>query len=233
MKAYDPVSPLVSLHIPKAGGTSLLHLLNEWFPNGRLIRHYRGPDGTLPDRHKFEGPICIHGHFNGAAGFGIPDYYPQAKQFITFLREPFDRFVSIWFFLNRLRNDNIPFAVSDIDSDFETFLRRRADEHSIGKNQFSFVHHFPEMASIENISKMLTERFVFVGIMERYHESLITLCGILGRRMSKLPHLNETVRPDNHYLKFRAFYEKRFSDEVEIYEAALKVNNAFHLRTES
>jgi hypothetical protein len=56
MKAYDPHSPLISLHIPKTGGTSLRHTLQEWFPEGRLFSHYF-TNGQLPIRHELGGNV--------------------------------------------------------------------------------------------------------------------------------------------------------------------------------
>src|SRR6185312_9901072 len=101
MKAYDRDAPLISLHIPKTGGTSLFRILQGWFGD-RLMRHY-AQNGAPPQRHALTGPICVHGHFNAALGVGVPQYYPDAPQFMTFLREPFERYVSQWFAMRRMR----------------------------------------------------------------------------------------------------------------------------------
>jgi hypothetical protein len=31
----------------------------------------------MPAKHRFEGNICIHGHFNKSRGSGVFDYYPD------------------------------------------------------------------------------------------------------------------------------------------------------------
>ena len=227
MRIYDASKPLISIHLPKAGGTSLLSVLEDWFPNGSLRLHYRQADGKLPLRQVFSGPICIHGHFNTAAGFGISDYYPQAEQFIIFFREPFERFVSVWFFLNRLKKEKIPVAAPDTGRDFETFIRIQAEHHSENANHFSFVHHFPPEATVGKISTALATSFVFVGIIERYQESLSALAHLIGRPPRNIPHLNDTPRSGTEYQEFRPFYEKNFADEMELYEAALKANSYF------
>lgn len=98
--AYNSKEPLISLHIPKTGGTSLRTILLRWFPNGQFLEHYPN-NGLLPLRHDCRGPVCIHGHFNSTRGFGVAEYYPHASQFITFLRDPFNRICSLCFFLTR------------------------------------------------------------------------------------------------------------------------------------
>ena len=101
---YNPEQPLVSLHIPKTAGSSLRQALQGWFPADRLKLHY--PDqATLqpPHRCDFTGPICVHGHFDAAAGLDVGSYYPEAGQFITFFRDPFERAISFYCFMHARR----------------------------------------------------------------------------------------------------------------------------------
>ena len=224
MKSYDPASPLISLHIPKTGGSSLVRALERWFPAGRLIKHYRGKSGGLPVRHTLQGPVCVHGHFNAARGFGVAQYYPQVDQFMTFLREPFDRFQSLWFFLNRMKREGRPVEALDGDPDFQTFLHLRAAEQMQNRNSYSFVWQFPDVANHTDIGDLMDRRFVFVGIMERYRESLDALAAVLGKPKAPAVHFNKTKRADNACEAWRPFYEKHFAAEFEIYEAALARN---------
>lgn len=224
MKLYDSDAPLISLHIPKTGGTSLTHALESWFPDGRLIRHYRAPDGELPPRCALDGPICVHGHFNAARGFGIPQYYPQASQFIVFLREPFDRFLSIWFYMQRTKREGRFIQDLADDPDFPTFLSRRADEQMQNLNSYSLVWHFPHPSDNSDIGGIMDRLFVFVGTTERFCESLDALAAALRKPAVQTVHHNETARDSVEYRHWRPFYEKHFSIEFEFYEAAVKRN---------
>lgn len=213
MKTYNPSAPLIFLHVPKTGGMSLTQSLREWFPGKRLVPHYRNNvTGELPARHRFEGPICIRGHFNAFRGFGVDAYYPQADQFITFLRDPFERFLSQWFFLKERRAVNQP--------DFETWINQRAASQAARDNSFSLIWQFPKAPDIEAILQTMRTQFVFVGFTERFSESVRGLAGALGQPAPPPIHLNRTERAAD-FTSWRPFYKKHFADEYEIYHAAL------------
>lgn len=224
MPPYDPTSPLISLHIPKTGGNSLRKVLECWFPDGRLLLHYR--DGAAPPpRHSDRGPICIHGHFNGARGIGAWDYYPDATQHIIFLRDPFERFLSQWFYLNwRKQGGGFEPDLAD-DPSFEFWLRRRAEEQAEGRNGYSFVWHMPVPPGTADWDRVFEERFLFVGIMERYSQSLAGLAAALGKPPLTPPHVNALER-DRDFGRWRGFYEKSFADEYELYAKARAWNTA-------
>jgi len=108
MKRYEKEYPLISIHIPKAGGTSFTSVLRTWFGK-RLYLHYFDPKhGTMPRKRnikpgffkrRFQKGVCIHGHFNKMRGFGVQDYYPEVNQFITVLRNPLELALSNYYYL--------------------------------------------------------------------------------------------------------------------------------------
>jgi hypothetical protein len=224
MLTYDPAAPLLSLHVPKTGGTSLREVLAAWFPNGRLIFHYR--DGAaLPSRHSLKGPVCVHGHFNGSRGIGAWQYYPNVSQHIIFLRDPFDRFLSQWFYLNKRKRGGFPEPDLVDDPSFELWLHRRAEEQAKGRNSFSFIWHMPVPPGTVDLDKVFDSHFVFVGIMERFAESLRGLAAALGKPPLSPPHINITER-DADFAHWQRVYEKHFADEYELYEKACAHNAA-------
>jgi hypothetical protein len=50
MRDYDPNKPLISIHVPKCGGRSLLMVLKKWFKRNMFL-HYIDPKGRKPKRH--------------------------------------------------------------------------------------------------------------------------------------------------------------------------------------
>jgi hypothetical protein len=225
MKSYDRNSPLFSMHIPKCGGTSLLQALRKWFWRWRVFEHYRQPGAPPPKKINAVGRICVHGHFNSSNELGIPGYYPQADQFITFLREPFDRYLSLWHFMPKMAKERGDADWLARQPDFATALRRRARQQRARRNFQSIVWYFPQKPDVVAIDKQMDTSFVFVGIMERYQESLDALAAVLGKRRMTVPHLNDTPRDEDDYETWRPFYRQHFADEYEVYEAALRRND--------
>lgn len=224
MLVYDPTRPLVSLHLPKTGGTSFRQVLQTWFPEGTLHLHY-SLNGQRPERHDLKAGDCVHGHFNGARGFGVWHYDPEARQCIAFFREPFDLFLSYWFFIRKQQALGHPVKDLEDDPSFEVWLLRRAADQAEGHNRHSFVWQMPVAPGTEDLDRLLDERFVFVGIMERYEESVTALARLLGRPLIDLPHVNTTER-DSDFNAWRRIYERWFPDEYDIYEKARARNAA-------
>lgn len=220
MISYDPHRPLISLHVPKTAGTSLRRVLETWFPHGRLLLHYRS-EGIPPQRHQLSGGVCVHGHFNGARNIGAWQYYPEVRQFITFLRDPFDRFLSQWHYLNWQKSVGVKIPELDDKPGFDQWIVRRAAEQANGKNAFSFLWQMPVAPGELPASTLFSRYFVHVGIVEHAATSMVELATALDRPVTDLPHLN--AAPNNQYTVFecwRQWYEEHFADEYEVYRAA-------------
>ncbi|MEA1652013.1 sulfotransferase family 2 domain-containing protein [Nitrospirillum sp. BR 11164] len=224
MPPYDPTAPLISLHIPKTGGSSLREVLAAWFPGDSLLFHYRDR-AEPPTRHDLRGGTCIHGHFNGARGIGAWQYYPGVMQHITFLRDPFDRFLSQWFYLNKRKRAGYPEPDLTDDPAFDVWLHRRAEAQAQGNNPYSFIWQMPLPPGAVDLDTLFDRHFVFVGIMERYAASLDALATALGKPPLPPPHSNATER-DSDLTHWRPVYEKLFPDEYELYGKACLRNAA-------
>jgi hypothetical protein len=139
------------------------------------------------------------------------------------LREPFERFLSNWFFRSGLRRQGIFTAGSEDDTDFKTYLFDCAELMAQRRYLQTFLHHFPGTAHYSESIGLMDHKFVFVGIMERYPESLNALSKALTKPPSTVAHLNRSEHTED-FEAWRGFYEAHFSAEYEIYEAALSRN---------
>ena len=134
MKSYDPEVPLYSIHIPKCGGTSFRKALEGWFGERFFIHYFQAADAP-PERIEVRPGSCVHGHFNRKKGFGLLDYYPDARQVITVLRDPLETAVSNYFFWKdkaRARQLRLGLIAEGSDHDYrdiDDFFRKRPLSH--------------------------------------------------------------------------------------------------------
>ncbi len=230
MRPYDPSLPLVSLHIPKTAGSSLRSTLADWFGKDRLRLHYRGAQGEVPERFTLGAGQCAHGHFNRVRGIGALDYYPQVRQFVTFLRDPFARFISQWRYLHFQRRMGVAVPALDDNPTFADWFDRRAEAlaqtETKGEDPFSFLAQLPWPVTAEDPSSAFDRDYVAVGIMEDYDTSVRVLAAALGFAAPAAPiHVNRADDPHRNgdptadFPEWRAPHRDAFAIEYAVYEA--------------
>jgi hypothetical protein len=146
---------IISVHIPKCGGTSFRRVLQEiygeavWLNYGAIFSQPQASLGLLP-----RGIRCIHGHFLGDA---FDELVPQPR-LVTWLRHPVERVVSNYhhFLRNPDMRDACCRELYDGRLSLEAFaeldwMRNEATRYMAGKS---------------------AESFEFIGILERFRESL-------------------------------------------------------------
>lgn len=179
---------LVSIHIPKTAGVSFGAALREAFGKAHIRRdyfhardferlHQKGVDPL--EIHKrwlrrnpamslamyLAGPAfvgadvhCVHGHF--AAVKYLPAVLHRRVRFITWVRHPFDRLVSTYYFWRRLKPENIrdPFVNRVLDEDWS--LEDLCLCPAMTDYQSAHFSGFP------------LRRLAFIGVTEHYDDDL-------------------------------------------------------------
>jgi hypothetical protein len=193
MIPYNPEKALISIHIPKCAGQSLTPVLRQWYGD-RFYTHYNPPGGPPPKKRELRPGICIHGHFHMNAGIGIPHYYPEADQFITFLRDPVEIHVSNYFFWKtkaRPKQVNAGIIQEGGPHDYrniDDFFRMRPLSH--------IYKYMPEPVTEENYQDILVNKFVWIGFVSKMRESISRLASRLGFEPSPVPHINPSPRDE-------------------------------------
>lgn len=183
---------LISLHLPKTAGTSFRQTLESVY-GSKLFSDYYDMSSiqdyllgevdannlTKPDSNRvLVGVDCIHGHF-------LPAKYRQMeingreKLFITWLREPFSRMVSHYYFFKRT-----------YDPRYAGKLFRKVIEEGWSLEQFCLSNEFRNIYIKYLCGFNLTD-FAFVGITEYYQEDMMYFSRRFIDVDAKIYHTNE------------------------------------------
>lgn len=193
------VRPHAFIHIPKNGGLTIRRVLGDGF----YVRSSMGETGRATLYRQYLGEQC----------------WNQAFKF-CFVRNPYDRAVSIWRFLC---------------DGYEASLHRNFGRSSGGSYGYGrdltfreFLEGFPEPNLWERWH-MTTQSFHvtddsgrlmvdFVGRLEKLQQDFDTVCDQIGMRRVQLPHENRTEH--EHYTRYydaetRRLAEQRYGEDIE------------------
>lgn len=228
MKYYDYKDPLISIHIPKSGGTSFSNVLKEWFGQCYYQHYFDEKRNKLPKKVRLKVPIfniqrrsiCIHGHFNRERGFGINKYYPKVNQFISILRDPLELQLSFFFYKEKILSNNSFYQNGDRVTEFF----KDVDEFLECSKPFMLLH-FPDKIDESNYMQIINEQFVHLGIMENYQRSIDIIAEKLKKSRVKVDHLNKSPRNQNPSESSKKIFLQKCSLEYKIYNYAVSLNS--------
>lgn len=215
---YDPGKLLVSVHIPKTAGTSLTTVLETWF-GAQLRLHYRNVAQPISPADDAPG-VCVHGHFHPDEQGGVRDYFPHADQFITVMRDPFGRLISLWRYLNALKQSGKTIPVLEDTPTFDLWFAwqcERAEKEPITR----VLAQLPDPVAPAMIGTVFDRGFVAVGVSERFGDTLRVFAHALGKPNVDEVHANRTrFDDDRDYKSYRSAHERAFRLEYEAYALA-------------
>lgn len=227
MKSYDPSEPLFSIHIPKSGGSSFGKVLKQWYGNKLQLHYFDEQKKKMPSPVRltrfFSGKtingICIHGHFNALRGFGIRQQYPEAGQFISFLRDPVEMQISLFFFQQERQNQGQFYR----DGEKAELFTDNVDEF-LERSEPHMLLHFPSALNRSNFKVFIKTHFVHLGLAEDLQNSVDILAEKLGKPKVQLPHLNQSDRSQNPSESSMVKFREKCDFEMELYEFARELH---------
>jgi hypothetical protein len=223
---------LVSIHIPKTGGTSFNEILRA---NFRKVLGIAGP----PDIHSFlKMSPDERSSYPAAAGhmpFGIDRYVTVPCRYVVFLRDPVDHALSSYYYV--LRTPTNPqheraskmslreYVESDvwwINDNLQTRWLSQCDWPEVVALQ-GLARRSPCTAEDLRQAKANLDRCEFVGLYDRFQECVRLCCDRFALKYTTIPHLNATVRRpaiDDLDPEVRTIIRERRRFDVELYEYA-------------
>ena len=227
---------LVSLHIPKTGGTTFTEILRA---NFRKVLAVSGPQGL---RDFLQMSPAERASYPAAAGhmpFGIDRFLAVPCEYIVFLREPVDHTISSYYYV--LRTPGNPqherastmslreYAESDlwpISDNLQTRWLADFDWAEVLSPDGGTTPP-PPRALEEHLrqAKANLDRCAFVGLFDHFEDCVRRCCDRFGLRCTTIPCLNATPgRPAVTEVdpEVRAVIRQRRRLDVELYEYAVR-----------
>ena len=173
-------SPLIFLHIPKAGGTTLQDIVVRQYRAGKGFRF----TGDLNQLAQFEampqeerdGFDVLLGHVH----FGLHERLSRPALYMTMLRDPVDRIVSHYYFVKARKEHYLHKAIIEKGMSLKEYAEKRACIE-VDNDQVRWLCARPHKAvPIGKVSREMVEEAKWnlahsisvVGLVERFEESL-------------------------------------------------------------
>ncbi len=140
--------------------------------------------------------VLLKGHMK----FGLHNYMPGDVEYITFLRKPLHRIVSYYYYVLRTPAHKLYQHLNDTNMtlhDFVTKIREK-DLHNGQIRMISGIDD-KEGLMLEKAFENIHNHFSFVGITERFNESLVLLSKRYGWSSPYYRKLNTTTKQPNVY----------------------------------
>jgi len=209
---------LISIHIPKTAGTSFRNILKSVYGNDQVVRFDISMRGVVrlneqpyTDK-KLPAAKVLHGHFSYEAlskNYVIPEKCPV----ITWLRDPVQRVISNYYYLESRLKDILQ--------------EEKHDLHILEKMQRSVLEFARAEINRNRQTKHLKgidlEELAFAGIQENFQSDLKVLAKILGwNNVPELVYHNITESPKAEISTdiIEEIYQLNLPD-VELYQRAL------------
>lgn len=212
---------MIFIHIPKNGGVTFCTLL---FRNYGLDNVYHVQSRChldrfiqLPENDKQNFSVLM-GHFD----FGYHRLFNGETKYITFLRNPVERMISYYHYVRQSPKNNRFEALSKLSFDqfVESDLTSGVDNLQC---RMLAGYRVSESKRLEVAKTNIQDDFIFVGILDQFDESILTLKKLLGWK--KVAYTKRNVAPRTNFkLSANSLHiiQEKNRQDFELYHWVLK-----------
>ena len=180
----DNPAKVLFLHIPKTAGTSFYDCLKQAYGKQNIAEFHGIPEQSITafrqqiDSARMANIACIKGHMY----FGMHQYLSEPSRYITFMRDPVKRMISLYNYLRQSTNHKQHKLATD--RSLERFMAD-CPFHCNGQTCFLAGGNSADSDDVllTRAKENLTNHFAVVGLTERFDESLVLLKQQLGWKL--------------------------------------------------
>ena len=196
---------LIFIHLPKTGGMTLRNILYLQYAKESIFEIWGNQANGLSaffslSNEEKANLSCLLGHMS----FGFHEYLPGQSRYITILRHPVGRLISEYRHMARTPNQPRTWQVPGPHlKSLEDYLAYRVESHSLNI-QTRLIGGYVDIDSpnlpfdplpedaLERAKQNLRNKFIVVGVTERFEESILLMKMELGWRGSILSRRRNT-----------------------------------------
>jgi Galactose-3-O-sulfotransferase len=227
-----PTDRVIFIHIPKAAGQTMNSIVARQYPRCKILQVEGGVGrARIP---AFDGR-CEAKLVIGHVHFGLHRNLPGSSSYMTMLREPVSRVLSLYRYIVSTPQHSFHSRLADVSLLDFAMGSAAAEEIENGQTRqiAGVTDGSPDSRSLAAAKQNLLESFVAVGIMERFDESVI----LFKRRLRwKMPYyviknVTERVMTEESHPEAIRVIRSRNTLDAELYQFA---SNLFseHVRQE-
>eukprot|EP01112_Ceratiomyxa_fruticulosa_P008542 TRINITY_DN2216_c0_g2_i1.p1 TRINITY_DN2216_c0_g2~~TRINITY_DN2216_c0_g2_i1.p1 ORF type:complete len:355 (-),score=42.60 TRINITY_DN2216_c0_g2_i1:89-1153(-) len=215
--------PYLFLHIPKTAGTTLSSVFQKNDP--KHFQHF-WLHPRMNEIPKVLNKNIVFGHFR----YGLHTYFNRTCTYITMLRDPVDRVVSHYYYHRGTNpHGNDPVYQLARNSTLRQWVEKSPSANNEMTRCLSGIRETEILPTNQTLQVALQhlKDFGFVGLIEKFHESLVLMKYTLG-----FTHLKYTTTKQSKRVKLKDLsdedveYIKKVNwMDIMIYEEGLKIFN--------
>jgi Galactose-3-O-sulfotransferase len=219
---------IIFLHIPKTGGVTLRRALKWKYSSSRMIYEetLTKPLEALEQVPLSEraSALVVSGHLH----YGVHEYIPRECEYVTVLREPVARVVSSYHYILGHPKHWLHTDLVGATDPLDEFLRidPTVDNHQTrmvsGRGGGEIASRTAEPLGSEALeeAKRNLQRFLVVGLTERFDETFVLLRRALGWKLPYYVTANVATRPKQATERTLERIRERNRLDLELYEFA-------------
>lgn len=181
---------LIFLHIGKTAGTSLRKIIHQEYRYDNVFtlgagQHSLRTFPNLPQQQRQNLHVVI-GHMQ----YGLHQHLPRRAVYITCLRDPIERLISLFYYIKQEREHGLNpiinaknldlrgFIQAALDREIDTHLADNYQTKSIAGSAPYYGTYGSEL--FDTAQQNLKDNFAVIGLSERFDETVLLMQHILG-----------------------------------------------------